>query len=79
MQWMATLGTTTLPNTPLIGDFRNDGSKEIVVAVGNEYIEVLEGETGSKEPGTKKNKTNDDQQNKHLLKLNFRMAILYSR
>lgn len=53
---MATLGTTTLPNTPLIGDFRNDGSKEIVVAVGNEYIEVLEGETGSKEPGTKKNK-----------------------
>jgi len=51
MQWMATLGASTLPNAPMVGDFRNDGSKEIVVAVGNEYIEVLEGETGNKEPG----------------------------
>ena len=51
MQWMAVLGGVTLPNAPLIGDFRNDGNKEIVVALGKEYIEVLQGENGNKEPG----------------------------
>ena len=51
MQWMAVLDGAQLPSSPLIGDFRNDGKKEIVIAVGKEYIEVIEGENGSKEPG----------------------------
>ena len=51
MLWMATLGTTPLTSAPMIGDFRNDGQKEIVIATGREYIEVLEGEDGTKEPG----------------------------
>ena len=52
VQWTTAIGGGKLPNLPLIGDFRNDGKKEIAIAAANEYVEVIEGENGAKEPGS---------------------------
>ena len=50
IEWEASLGGYTL-STPIIGDFRNDGRKEIILATYGEYVEAIDGEDGEKEPG----------------------------
>jgi hypothetical protein len=51
VQWMANIAGSSVPGAPLIGDFRNDGKKELAIVTGDEYIEVIEAEDGRKESG----------------------------
>jgi len=51
VQWYANIGASTIAGPPLIGDFRNDGKKELAVVSSDEFVEVVEGEDGRKEPG----------------------------
>eukprot|EP01089_Gocevia_fonbrunei_P020929 TRINITY_DN7923_c0_g1_i1.p1 TRINITY_DN7923_c0_g1~~TRINITY_DN7923_c0_g1_i1.p1 ORF type:complete len:316 (-),score=84.85 TRINITY_DN7923_c0_g1_i1:488-1435(-) len=48
--WKSQLGSSC-DTTPIIADVGNDGKKEIVVATISHYIEVLQGEDGSKVEG----------------------------
>lgn len=50
LEWTSTVHGRIVDH-PLVGDFRNDGSKEVAVAVIEEHVEVIEGRSGRKEPG----------------------------
>jgi len=50
LEWTATVHGNVVDH-PLVGDFRNDGSKEIAVGTVTEHVEVIEGRSGRKEPG----------------------------